>query len=141
MDADTIADRYVKRANAALDVAARVPVDRRSQPGVIDQQSVKDLIGHCAYWDGVHVIELETEFAGGTILEDGREEDVVNSEQFQIRADWTWDQAIDEATQNRDRLDQLLRRPSQHDQSGSGEHWEEHRSQIEAWLERTDQTC
>jgi hypothetical protein len=111
-----------------------VPVERREEKGVTEQWSLKDLMGHLAYWDGVNAAEMETEFAGGTILEDDRDEDVINAEQFALRSDWTWEQVMNEVRTNRDRRAELLKRPSRYDQTGSGEHWDEHRAQIERWL-------
>jgi hypothetical protein len=136
MEPTAISEQYAKRVSAAIDAAERVPPKLRESKGVTENWSVKDLLGHCAYWDGVHAAEMETEFAGGTILEDDREDDVINAEQFEIRANWSWDKIMDEVTTNRDRLVELLKRPSRYDQSGSGEHWIEHRQQIEDWLAR-----
>jgi hypothetical protein len=134
MQPNEIAAQYANRVASALTFVERVPPDLRDKKGVTEQWSVKDLLGHCAYWDGVHVAEMETEFAGGTIVEDDREDDVINAEQFKVRANLSWDQIMDEVTTNRDKLVELLKRPSRYDQSGSGEHWIEHGQQIKDWL-------
>jgi hypothetical protein len=89
-----------------------------------------------AYWDGVHAVELESEFRGDPIRDDNREDDVINAEQFAILADWAWDQVMDAAINNRNRMIDLSQRPSRYDQCGSGEHRAEHRQSFEAWLKR-----
>lgn len=137
MDPAEIAEQYAGRVAAALAITEQVLPDLRHQKGVTEQWSVKDLLGHCAYWDSVHVAELEAEFAGEPTVEDDREDDVINAEQFAIRANWSWEQVMDEVTSNRDRLTELLKRPSRYDQSGTGEHWDEHRKQIEEWIARS----
>lgn len=139
MEPNAISERYAGRVAAALAITGRISADLRDKKGVTEQWSVKDLLGHCAYWDSVHVAELEAEFAGEPIVEDGREEDVINAEQFEIRANWSWQQVMDEVNANRNRLVELLKRPSRYDQSETGEHWIEHRQQIEDWLARNEQ--
>ena len=139
MEPDAISDQYAGRVAAALAITERISPNVRDKKGVTEQWSIKDLLGHCAYWDGVHVAELEAEFAGEPIIEDGREDDVVNAEQFTIRANWSWQQIMDEVNANRNRLVELLKRPSRYDQSETGEHWVEHRQQIEDWLGRDQQ--
>jgi uncharacterized damage-inducible protein DinB len=130
------AQQYANRVAAGLSSIAQVPQERRTEPGMVGHWSLKDVLGHLAYWDGVHVDELVSEFRGDPIVEDNREDDVINAEQFAIRQTWSWDKVMDEAIANRDRLIDLLKRPSRYDQSGSGEHWDEHRREIEAWLMR-----
>lgn len=136
MEPNAIAEQYAGRVAAALAVTERISPDLRETKGATEQWSVKDLLGHCAYWDGVHVAQLEAEFAGEPIPEDDREDDVINAEQFANRADWSWKQVMDEVTMNRDRLTELLRQPSRYDQSDSGGHWDEHRQQIQDWVTR-----
>lgn len=136
MSNETHAQQYADRVAAGLSTIEQVDPERRNEPGMVGNWSLKDVLGHLAYWDGVHADELETEFAGETIVEDSREDDVINAEQSALRADRSWDQVMDEAITNRDRLIELLKRPSRYDQSGSGEHWVEHRQEIEAWLKR-----
>jgi uncharacterized damage-inducible protein DinB len=123
MDPVTISERYAQRVDRALSVVESVPRERREEKGVTGQWSVKDLLAHLAYWDGVNAAQLEAEFAGGTILDDDRESDVINAEQFALRADWSWDKVMDDVRTNRDRRAELLKRPSRSDMSRSGEHW------------------
>jgi hypothetical protein len=134
MEAEAISGQFSERVKRALDVVDTVPVERREEMGVTEQWSVKDLLGHLAYWDGVNAAQLETGLAGGTILEDDREEDVINAEQFEARADWSWERIMDEVRRNIERRAELLKRPTRSDQSDSGRHWVEHGQQIERWL-------
>jgi hypothetical protein len=140
MDPNSISEQYATRVSAAIATASQVPPHLRDKQGVTEQWSVRDLLGHCAYWDGVHIAELEAEFAGEPIVEDDREDDVINAEQFAIRATWSWEQIMDEVISNRDKLSELLKRPSRYDQSETGEHWVEHHQQIADWLGQNEQT-
>src|SRR5215211_2321084 len=112
MNAEAISRQFSERVKRTLDVVDKVPVERRDEKGVTGQWSLKDLLGHLGYWDGVNAAKLEAELAGGTILEDDREEDVINAEQFAVRGDWSWDRIMDEVTRNSERRAGLLKRPS-----------------------------
>jgi hypothetical protein len=136
MSSRQYARQYADRVAAGLATIEQVDPERRTESGMVGHWSLKDVVGHLAYWDGVHAEELESEFRGDPIIEDGRDDDVINAEQFANRESWSWDHVMDEAIANRDRLIELLSRPSRYDQSGSGEHWDEHRRQIEEWLKR-----
>lgn len=136
MASNALSEQYAERSGAGLASAMRVPPDRREEPGVCGEWSLKDLLGHLAYWDSVRVGKLEAEAAGGTILTDERDDDTINAEQAGIRADWSWDDVLNEVTSTRERLIALLKQPSKLDNSDVGSHWLGHREQIEAWLAR-----
>ena len=135
MDPAAISEQFATRVQQTLDVVANVPADRRDEPGVVGDWSLKDVMAHLAYWDGVNRYEMETEQAGGTVLSDDRDEDVINAEAWQARKDWTWDQVMAEVNENSEARKELLKLPSRHDLSDAGSHWVEHREQIEAWID------
>lgn len=134
MDPNAISAKYAKAVEKTLESAMKVPADRRDEPGVCGEWSLKDLIGHLAYWDSVNRYEMETEFAGGMIISGDRDDDTINAEQAAVRKDRSWDHVMAEVSANRDARIELHKRPSQYDQSGAGDHWDEHRAQIDAWL-------
>ena len=134
MEPHAISQKYATAVERTLESAMKVPADRRDEPGVCGDWSLKDLMGHLTYWDSVNRYEMETEQAGGTIISDDRDDDTINAEQAEARKDWSWDQIMAEVIDNRDARVELHKRPSRYDQSGAGEHWDEHRAQIDAWL-------
>ena len=134
MEPNAISDKYARAVERTLESAMKVPADRRDEPGVCGEWSLKDLLGHLAYWDSVNRYEMETEFAGATIISDDRDDDIVNAEQAETRKDWTWEQVMAEVIDNRDARIELHKRQSKYDRSSAGDHWDEHRAQIDAWI-------
>jgi uncharacterized damage-inducible protein DinB len=134
MDPAAISEQYATRVQSVLDLVDKVPPDRREEPGMVGKWSLKDLMGHLAYWDYVTRSQLEAEQAGIEPETDDRDEDIVNAEQARARSDWTWEQVMAEVIDNRDARIELHKRPSKHDMTEVGGHWLEHREQIEAWI-------
>ena len=50
MDREELLDREASSWGALLAAVARVPEDRRTDPGVVPGWSVADLVWHCGYW-------------------------------------------------------------------------------------------
>ena len=125
---------YEASYQATLDVVDEVPVDRRSEPGVCGVWSLKDLMGHLAFWDGIEADEVSARKAGTPFKYDDSD-DSANGRDSARRAEWTWDEVMTEVAANRERLVPLLVDPGG-DPEGDPihEHWDEHRAQIEAWL-------
>ena len=140
MNESNVSKQYADRVAPVLAAAMNIPADRREEPGVCGEWSIKDLLGHLAYWDEVRIARLEADAAGLDFQEDEREEDVINAEQAQARAGRSWDEILDEVTSTRDRLIELLANPTERDMSRSGEHWLKHKPDIDAWLERNHPT-
>ncbi len=125
---------YEASYQATLDVVDEVPVERRNEPGVCGVWSLKDLMGHLAFWDGIEADEMVARKAGATFSFDDSD-DTANAREAARRADWAWDEIMTEVAANRERLVPLLIDPGT--KPGSEpihEHWDEHRAQIEAWL-------
>ncbi|MDQ2684013.1 MAG: ClbS/DfsB family four-helix bundle protein, partial [Chloroflexota bacterium] len=135
-----ISAKYARAVEQGLELFARIPEDRRLEGGVCGWWSAKDLLGHLAYWDGVRLGKIEAEMAGAPIpvveLESTSKDPYhrINAEQADIRANWTWEQVMEEATGHRDRLIEALNFQSAYDQSAAGNHWDVHRADLERWL-------
>jgi uncharacterized protein (TIGR03083 family) len=50
MDLHELLDREASSWDALMAAVARVPQDRRTEPGVVPGWSVADLVWHCGYW-------------------------------------------------------------------------------------------
>ncbi len=135
MSQNRVAKQYQDRTGPVFAAAMKIPAERREEPGVCGEWSIKDLLGHLAYWDEVRIARLEAEAAGRSFEEDEREEDVINAEQAQARAGRSWDEIVDELTTTRDRLTDLLGKPTKLDMYHAGEHWLKHKRDIDSWLD------
>ena len=94
-------------------------------------------MGHLAFWDGDLALELDAK-RNGTRLPTSSERDwqAINTEQAHLRADWDWDAIMDEMRVNHERLVPFLNDPGENnDDEPIHAHWDEHRAQIERWLE------
>jgi hypothetical protein len=128
--------QYEASYQAVLDAVALVPASDRSTPGVCGDWSLKDLLGHLAFWDGDLATELEAKRDGDRLpTSSEREWQAINTEQAAIRADREWDDILREVRANYDRLAPLLIDPGENlDDEPIHEHWDEHFAQIEAWI-------
>ena len=125
---------YEASYQATMDVADRVPIERREEPGVVGEWSLKDAMGHLAFWDGIEADELAARKAGQDYSFDD-DDDSANAREAARRAGWTWDEVMTELAANRARLVPLLVDPgSEPGGYPIHEHWDEHRVQIEAWI-------
>lgn len=115
----------------------RAPDDRKNEPGVTGEWSVKDLMAHIAYWDDRAAI---------VIGHGGRGEEVppidwqkVNDELASERAGWSLENAEREMRAAHGRmLATLDAYPDVGDEYVAGntwEHYDEHAAEIRAWLE------
>ena len=95
------------------------------------------LLGHLAFWDGDLALELEARREGKRLpTSSERDWNSINTEQARLRADHDWDQIMAEVRANHDRLVPLLDDPGEYpDDDQIHEHWDEHRAQIERWLQ------
>jgi hypothetical protein len=127
---------YLASFQVTLRAAGNVPPIDRETPGVCGEWSLKDLLGHLAFWDADLADELEAKRNGAplpTLTEPDWQ--TINVEQAALRADWSWEQVMTEVQRNHERLVPLLEDPGEGtDDDPIHEHWDEHRAQIEAWL-------
>jgi hypothetical protein len=137
-------DRIERSWHGLLDALDGIPVDRLAEPGAVGDWSVKEVIGHIAFWDEQAVVAAHREMAGEPALQ----------------VDW---QAMNEreaaanrsrtAVEQRAKLDRahaevvaLLRAAPRLDPRSIGlcgclqedtyEHYDEHAADIRAWRQR-----
>lgn len=131
---------------AFMEVASRVPQDRRDDRTVVPDWSVKDLVWHNAYWALFGVEEL-TRQAGAPFVDpfagdDDDYADRVNAEQVESGRALTWDEVLLQAEQQRARihelwasLDEVSDEAAAFFAEESSIHYDEHREEIERFLE------
>lgn len=129
--------QYESSYRETVALAERVPAERRADPGVCGSWSLKDLVGHLAASDADLVLELEAKRDGLRSPTTSEPDwDAINAEETRLRTDWYWEQIMDEVRVNHDRLVSLLHDPGQNaDDEPVHVHWDEHRTEIEHWLE------
>ncbi len=131
---------------AFMEVASRVPQDRRDDRTVVPGWSAKDLVWHNAYWALFGAEELARQagapfvdpFAGGGDDDTDRE----NAEQVESGRALTWDEVLARAEQQRARvhelwssLDEVSDEAAAFFAEESSIHYDEHREEIERFLE------
>lgn len=131
-----ISAKYDRAVSDGMILFMQIPEDQRDQPGLCGVWSAKDLLGHLAFWDGYRLARIDAEMAGNEIpvIDDTAPYDRTNAEQAALRSDWSWEQVLEEATGVHDRLVEVLLVGSAHDQSTAGNHWDLHRSDLDAWF-------
>jgi hypothetical protein len=129
--------QYESSYRATLALAGAFPANRRSESGVCGSWSLKDLLGHLAFWDADLALELDARQSGERLpTSSERDWNAINTEQARLRADHDWEAIVAEVRANHDRLVPLLDNPGEFpDDDPIQEHWDEHRAQIENWLE------
>jgi uncharacterized protein (TIGR03083 family) len=68
-----------------------IPEQELNEPGVVEQWSVKDLVGHMAFWANKAAVDLDA-------LKSGRESDIEAPGGDEIVAEWNARQAADRKT-------------------------------------------
>ena len=129
-----------------MDVVAQVPEDRRDERTVVPDWSVKDLVWHNAYWARFGAEELARQ-AGATFVDpfagdNDDETDRENAEQVESGRALTWDEVLVQAEQQRARVHELWSSLGEvSDEAAaffaeeSSIHYDEHREEIERFLE------
>ena len=136
MNSHSNAEKYLTNTTAVFADVERAPEAERNTAGACGAWTLKDVMGHLAFWDG-HVANSLTAKRDGTERPRIQEpHDVVNDREQERRADWSWDQIMAEVARNRERLLPLLVDPGEDPDYGIHEHWEEHGAQIAALADR-----
>jgi hypothetical protein len=133
MSPEQARDTYLDSVQSTMEVALGIPESLREEPGACGDLSIRQLLAHLAYWDGVVVKGLEAKKEGRSFSPDRRGYDVINAEANAARADLTWDEVLAELATYRERLVALLVDPGQAGDYKIFMHWQEHGAQIEAW--------
>jgi hypothetical protein len=132
----------VKRVEASwaklMDTLKGLPDGRMSEPGVAGDWSVKDVLGHVAYWEGCAIGTVERALSGEPEPNGSRDSvDSINDGVYQERADWTVAQALDELYGTHERFMAALRQHPDIDsdiiEGDTFEHYDEHAADIRSW--------
>ena len=127
---------YSASWEATMDALAGIPEHLRAETRICGDWTAHDVLGNLAYWDGIHIRELEDKAGIKPFTENVDDYVTLNTEQAAIRASWSWDEIVAEARQNHDRLMVLLEDPGEEGlKNAIHEHWDEHRAQIERWFQ------
>ena len=126
-------DQAWSRFQAALD---RVPAARIAEPGVCEQWSVKDLIGHVAFWDGQVIDDIDGYIARRPALKNPWND--WNAAEAAKRAGMSIEVLFAELTATHERMLARLSSVTEIDLEmiavDTWEHYVEHAQEIERWL-------
>lgn len=127
-----------------MDVMDGIPADRLEQPGVSGEWSVKDLIGHVAFWDAQAVQKIQRRAARLPVQEVDWQ--AVNGREWAARRNRSPDALRDELRRTHGQLLDLLRTLPPTDPMTADvcafvpvdtyEHYDEHATEIRSWRER-----
>ena len=126
-----------------MDALTGLPEERMDEPGVAGDWSVKDVLGHVAYWEGRAIGAVERALNGEPEPDDSEESvDTINDGVYEERAGWTIAQALDELHGTHERFMAALRQHPNIDpdiiEGDTFEHYDEHAADIRAWRERVE---
>lgn len=116
-----------------------IPSDRMSEPGVIGDWSVKDILGHVAFWDRYSVAEAERRLARDLTPPPQHDTDAMNAENHEAKAGWDVAAIQNELIDAHDALATVYNALPNVDHVGIDEDWthyDEHAAEIVAWRER-----
>src|SRR5262245_63553108 len=136
-------EREASSLEAFLAAVARVPEDRRTEPGVVPGWSTADLVWHCGYWvdDAARRIEA---IAAATPAPDDPEAvwQKTNDEIAQESKAMSWDEVITRSEAARDRIRTVLSSLPEIPPAAESEfveetfeHYDEHAAEIERFAE------
>jgi hypothetical protein len=139
MDRQELLEREASSWEALIAAVARVPEDRRAEPGAVPGWSVADLVWHCGYWveDAARRIEA---IAAGTPEPDDPEAvwQKTNDEVAALSKTMSWDEVVARSEAARDRIRAVLSSLSEIPPAAESEfvdetieHYDEHAAEIE----------
>ena len=139
VDRRQLLNREASSWETLMAAVARVPEDRRAEPGVVPGWSVADLVWHCGYWvdDAARRIEA---IAAGTPEPDDPEAawQKTNDEVAAQSRTMSWDEVVARSEAARDRVRAVLSSLSEIPPAAGSEfvdetfeHYEEHAAEIE----------
>lgn len=138
-------DRSWHRLNAELDI---IPQERMTESGAIGVWSVKDLLGHIAFWDQEAVVVGPLLVAGEADPYDGPATviDTVNAREAAARADRALDQQWAEFREAHAALLAYLHSQTANERDAislfaglrdyTQDHYDEHTADLRAWRDR-----
>ncbi|HEY7478244.1 MAG TPA: maleylpyruvate isomerase N-terminal domain-containing protein [Actinomycetota bacterium] len=145
MNTDEVLAREASAWQELRSVLAGVPVERRTEEGVVPGWSPQDLVWHCGFWAGYVARELEALAAGTTfeveVPEDTGPGDDLNERVHAESRTMTWEEAFDRSEQERERARSAFAAagpPTEQlvaDFAGETyDHYDEHRLELAAFL-------
>ena len=139
MDIQELLDREASSWAALMAAVARVPEDRRTEPGAVPGWSVADLVWHCGYWVDDAARRIES-IAAGTPEPDDAEAvwQKTNDEIAEESKAMSWDEIVSRSEAARERIRAVLSSLSDVPPAAESEfvgetfeHYDEHAAEIE----------
>jgi hypothetical protein len=139
MDVQQLLDREASSWAALMAAVARVPEDRRTEPGAVPRWSVADLVWHCGYWVDDAARRIES-IAAGTPEPDDAEAvwQKTNDEIAEESKAMSWDEIVSRSEAARQRIRAVLSSLSAVPPAAESEfvgetfeHYDEHAAEIE----------
>jgi hypothetical protein len=122
-----------------MDAVEGVPEDRWSEAGVVGNWSIKDLLGHIAFWESRAVAAVSRTIRGEPDPEQPADYDFepINQEQHGIRAGWSIEAIRKEMYDTHAELMALLHKmpgiDPQRIDGNTFDHYDEHAQEIRDW--------
>ncbi len=91
----TSGQRYLAIQEGMIAMAEALPSDQHLLPGITEEWSAKDLLGHLQFWDEFRILRLD--LAAGRLSElpsIGDDVDEINARAAAERASWTWEETV-----------------------------------------------
>lgn len=134
MTPEAIARKYQRAVDRLLELATAMPDDLQLGRIGNGAWSIREVLAHLTFWDQFYIPILEAAHAGQPYDLNEGDVDAHNAEAVASRAGLAWDHLLQEVTATRDRRIRLHLMPCEIDFSDAGDHWDEHREEIERWL-------
>jgi hypothetical protein len=139
MDRRELLNREASSWEALMAAVARVPEDRRADPGVVPGWSVADLVWHCGYWVDDAARRIEAIAAGAPEPDDPEAVwQKTNDEVASQSKTMSWDEVVARSEAARDRIRAVLSSLSEILPAAESdfvdetfEHYDEHAAEIE----------
>lgn len=129
-----------EQRNNWLAVLSMVSSDSVELPGVCGEWSVKDLVGHVAFWDRQVIDDIEGYVAErpslGNPWQEWNDSEAANRARLPFDAVWT--EMLDNHTRMLDRLRMVTEIDGEMVAIDTWEHYQEHAAEIEQWLANQD---
>lgn len=142
----SVRERIERSWDNLRDALDGIPEARLTEPGVVGQWSIKDLLGHVAFWDGFGTDAVRRYLAGATAQEVEVATDPLNEREAATRAGRSVAEQRAEMAAAHERVLVLVSglRPSDLEVAGvrdriaadTYEHYDEHADEIRAWRKR-----
>ncbi len=139
MERRELLDREASSWEALMAAVARVPQDRRAEPGVVPGWSVADLVWHCGYWADDAARRIGAIAAGSPEPDDPEAVwQKTNDEVAEQSRAMSWDEVVARSEAARERIREALSSLSEIPPAAESEfadetfgHYDEHAAEIE----------